>query len=259
VIRGNIFHSFVSAGKEDVLVQEYLSDLKSMKSDLEKMIASIAQLKELNLLEKNTSDGELIKILLETKFKKLPKTCIKLLDQMTQSESEEDQLLFIIKHKILNLDPLSINGYEELNDAVIIIDNKIAGFSTDLTLPVDVVLDYCQDSTIKSSGNVILSGKGQYVSKIYASDSVVFKKDKSVARGGIIKAGKEIKCKTVGGHGGVSTQLIVENHGEIWAEIAYSNTKFTIGTREYVLDVTSKDVHAYIDDSGELIVDKLLI
>ena len=70
-----------------------------------------------------------------------------------------------------------------------------------LTLPVDVVLDYCQDSIIKSSGNIIFSGKGQYVSQIVASDSVIFKQDKSVARGGVIKAGKEIKCKIVGGHG----------------------------------------------------------
>jgi hypothetical protein len=259
VLHGNIFHSFVSAGKEDVLTQEYLSDLMFMKSDLEKIIASIAQLKEMNLLAKNTSDGELIKILIETKFKKLPKACIKVLEQMLQSESEEDQLVFIIKHKILNLGPLSIDKYEELNDAVTIIDNKIASLSIDLTLPVDVILDYCQDSTIKSSGNVIFNGKGQYVSKIYASDSVVFKKEKSVARGGIIKAGKEIKCKTVGGHGGVATQLIVENHGQIWAEIAYLNTRFTIGAREYVLDVTSKNIHAYIDDFGELVVDKLRV
>ncbi|MEK6266314.1 MAG: FapA family protein, partial [Clostridium sp.] len=259
VVHGNIFHSLVSAGKEDVLTQEYLSDLKIVKSDLEKIIASIAQLKEMNLLDKNTSDGELIKVLIETKFKKLPKACIKVLEHMLQLESEEDQLVFIIKHKILNLGPLSINRYEELNDAVAIIDNKIASLTIDLTLPVDVILDYCQDSTIKSSGNVIFSGKGQYVSKIYASDSVVFKKDKSVARGGIIRAGKEIKCKTVGGHGGVSTQLIVENHGQIWAEVAYANTRFTIGTREYVLDVTSKNVHAYIDDFGELVVDKLRV
>ncbi|MBK5240368.1 flagellar assembly protein A [Clostridium sp.] len=257
VIRGNIFHSAISAGKEDVITQEYLSDLMSMKNDLEKIIASISQLKEMNLLEKNTSDGELIKILLETKFKKLPKTSIKVLEKISQSEGEEDPLVFIIKHKILNLGPLSIEHYEELNDAVSIIDNKIVTLSIDLTLPVDVVLDYCQDSIIKSSGNVIFSGKGQYVSQIHASDSVIFKKDKSVARGGLIKAGKEIKCKTVGGNGGVSTQLIVENHGQIWAEIAYSNTRFVIGAREYVLDITSKNVHAYIDDSGELIVDKL--
>ncbi len=257
VIHGNVFHSSISAGKKDVLTQEYLGYLKSMKSDLEKIIASISQLKEMNLLAKNTSDGELIKTLLETKFKKLPKACIKVLEEMLKSGSEEDELVFVIKHKILNLGPLNIEHYEELSDIVRVIDNKIATFEVDLTLPVDVVVDYCQDSIVKSSGNVTFSGKVQYVSQIFASNSVLFQKDKSVARGGVIKAGKEIRCKTVGGHGGVSTQLIVENHGQIWAEVAYSNTRFIIGAREYVLDVTSKDVHAYIDESGELVVDKL--
>ena len=37
--------------------------------------------------------------------------------------------------------------------------------------------------------------------------------------------------------GGVATKLIVENNGQIWAEVAYPNTRFIIGTREYILDV----------------------
>ncbi len=259
VVKGNVIHSSVAAGKEDVLTLEYLSDLKSMKNDLSKLISSIRQLKEMNLLERNTSDGELIKILLETKFKKLPKTSIKVAKSILQHQDSEDELIFIIKHRILDLGPLNIKSYEELNDAVRIIDNKIAVLEMNLTLPVDVVLDYCQDSIIKSSGNIIFSGKGQYVSQIAASDSVIFQKDKSVARGGVIKAGKEIKCKIVGGIGGVSTKLIVENHGHIWAEVAYPNTRFIIGAREYVLDVPSKNVHAFLDESRELIVDKLLL
>ena len=80
---------------------------------------------------------------------------------------------------------------------------------------MDVVLDYCQDSVIKSSGNIVFTGKGEYVSQMIASDSIIFEKDKSLARGGVLKAGKEIKCKIVGGIRGVSTKLIVENHGHI--------------------------------------------
>jgi len=259
VVKGNVIHSSVAAGKEDVLTLEHLSDLKSMKDDLIKLIASIRQLKEMHLLEKNTSDGELIKILMETKFKRIPKTSIKVVKRILQQQGSEDELIFIIKHRILDLGPLNIKSYEELNDAVTIIDDKISVLEMNLTLPVDVVLDYCQDSIIKSSGNIIISGKGQYVSQITASDSVIFQMDKSVARGGVIKASKEIKCKIVGGLGGVSTKLIVDNHGHIWAEVAYPNTRFVIGTREYVLDVPSKNVHAFIDESRELIVDKLLL
>jgi uncharacterized protein (DUF342 family) len=258
VIKGNVIHSSVAAGKEDVVTLEYLSDLKNMRDDLTKLISSISQLKDMNLLKKNTRDGELIKTLLETKFKKLPHTSLKVASRIMQ-QKEEDELVFIIKHKILDLGPLNIEKYEELNDALRIIDNKISALEMNLILPVDVRLDYCQDSIVKSSGNIIFSGKGQYVSQIAASDSVIFEQDKSVARGGVIQAGKEIKCKIVGGHGGVSTKLIVDNNGHIWAKIAYSNTKFVVGSKEYILDVDSKDVHVFLDESRELIVEKFML
>ncbi|MCB2288825.1 FapA family protein [Clostridium sp. CS001] len=258
VVNGNVIHSTVAAGKEDVLTLEYLSDLNSMKDDLVKLISSISQLKDMNLLQRNTRDGELIKTLLETKFKKLPQASLRVAKRI-MLQNEEDELVYIIKHKILDLGPLNIDSYEELNQAVKIIENKISILEMNLTLPVDVKLDYCQDSTVKSSGNIIFSGKGQYVSQITASDSVIFEHDKSIARGGVIQAGKEIKCKKVGGHGGVSTKLIVEANGHIWAKVAYANTKFMVGAKEYILDADSKDVHVFQDENRELIIEKLLL
>jgi uncharacterized protein (DUF342 family) len=258
IVKGNVIHSNVAAGKKDVVTLEYLSDLNSMKDDLTKLISSISQLKDMNLLQRNTRDGELIKTLLETKFKKLPQTSLRVAKRISE-ESEEDELVYIIKHKILDLGPLKIDNYDELNQVVRIIDNKISILEMNLTLPVDVKLDYCQDSIVKSSGNIIFNGKGQYVSQIVASDSVIFEQDKSVARGGVIQAGKEIKCKIVGGHGGVSTKLIVETNGHIWAKIAYANTKFVIGTKEYVLEADSKDVHVFQDENRELLVEKFLL
>ena len=257
VIRGNVINSSISAGKEDVLTLEYLSDLKSMKNDISKLISSISQLKEMNLIGKDTSDGELVKTLIETKFKNLPITSVKVAKRILAQENAEDELLFVIKNKILNFGTLNINSYEELNDVASVIDNKIATLDMNLTLPVDVVLDYCQDSVIKSSGNIIFTGKGEYVSQMVASDSIIFKNEKSLARGGVMKAGKEIKCKIVGGLRGVSTKLIVESHGQIWAEIAYQNTKFVVGDREYILDVSSKNVHVYLNEDRELVIDKL--
>ncbi|MBU3182989.1 flagellar assembly protein A [Clostridium psychrophilum] len=259
VVKHNVIHSSIAAGKEDVLILEYLSDLKSMKDDLLKLIASIKQLKDMNLIKRGTSDGELVRTLLETKFRKLYQTSFKIAKKILQKENVEDELLYIIKNKILDIGTLNLKNYLELNDAILIIDNKISVLDMELTLPVNVVLDYCQDSVIKSSGNITLTGKGEYISQMLATDSIIFQNDKSLARGGVIKAGKEIKCKIVGGSGGVSTKLIVEKHGQIWADIAYQNTSFIIGDREYILDVPSKNVHAYIDDTRELIVDKLIM
>lgn len=257
VIKGNVIKSNISAGKEDVVTLEYLGNLKSMKNDISKLTTSISQLKEMNVIGNSTSDGELVKILLETKYKNLPLTSMKVAEKILQQGNSQDELLFIIKNKILNVGTFSIDSYQELNDVTSLIDNKISSLDMKLTLPVDVVLDYCQDSVVKSSGNIIFTGKGEYVSQMVASDSIIFKKDNSLARGGVIKAVNEIKCKIVGGLGGVSTKLIVENDGQIWAEVAYQNTRFIIGEKEYILNVPSKDVHAYLDEARELVVDKL--
>ena len=259
VIKHNVIHSSVAAGKEDVLILDYLNDLKSMKDDLLKLIASIKQLKDMNLIERGTSDGELVRTLLETKFRKLYQIALKIAKKIFQQQNGEDELLYIIKNKILDIGTLNLKNYLELSDAVLIIDNKISVLDMELTLPVNVVLDYCQDSVIKSSGNIIITGKGEYVSQMLATDSIIFQNDKSLARGGVLKAGKEIKCKIVGGLRGVSTKLIVGKHGQIWADIAYQNTSFIIGDREYILDIPSKNIHAYIDDTRELIVDKLIM
>ena len=50
VVNGNAIHSDIAAGKEDVLILEYLSDLKSMKNDVSNLISSIKQLKEMKLI-----------------------------------------------------------------------------------------------------------------------------------------------------------------------------------------------------------------
>ena len=257
VVKGNVIKSNIAAGKEDVVTLEYLGDLKSMKEDISKLIASISQLKEMNVIGNATSDGEIIKILIETKYKNLPLTSIKVAKKILQEGNSQDELLFIIKNKILNVGTLNIDRYEELNDVATLIDNKISTLDRNLTLPVDVVLGYCQDSLVKSSGNIIFTGKGEYVSQMVASNSIIFQKEQSLARGGVIKAVKEIKCKIVGGLGGVSTRLIVENDGQIWADVAYQNTRFIIGEKEYILDVPSKNVHVYLDENRELVVDKL--
>lgn len=131
-------------------------------------------------------------------------------------------------------------------------------FEKTLELPVNVSIAYCQDSDIQSSGGVMITGKGEYISDIKASNSIKFIMEGSVARGGTLKAGEEIKCKVVGSTAGVSTKLQVGSEGNIWADIAYHNTIFKVGNRESVLDSPSKNVHAYLKD-GLIVVDKFVL
>ena len=121
-----------------------------------------------------------------------------------------------------------------------------------------MVISYCQDSYIESSGDVIVSSKGEYISNIIANKSIEFTQTGSVARGGTLRAKDEIKCKTVGSEAGVTTRLEVENAGNIWADVAYHNTIFKIGVREILLESSSKNVHAYLKN-GNIELDKFVL
>lgn len=257
---GNILNSTVSSGGEEVIKLRKIRILQSINSALEELIKTIEHIKKYNLLGEKVRDGEIIKVLVENKFKYMTEFCddyIKIVQGTT--DREEEKLASVIKQKFIGFAPLSINDFSELSILIKFIDANIQVLSRTLIIPVDMKISYCQDSTLTSSGNITITGKGEYVSEIIAYECVEFINPASVARGGIIKAKKEIKCRKVGSEGGVSTKLIVESEGNIWVDIAYQNTCFIVGGKEYILDTASKDVHAYLNCEGEIVVDKFIL
>ncbi|MCY6370438.1 flagellar assembly protein A [Clostridium ganghwense] len=259
-VRGHVINSTLSSGGEDIIKLNKMKKLEKLNSALVELIKSVEQVKKLNLLGKNVHDGEIIKVLIENKFKHITGICndyVKLIQG--NANNEEIKLASVIKQKLMGFAPISIKHYSELNVLIELINENIQIFRGILAVPVDMKIGYCQDSTLKSSGNIIITGKGEYVSEIIAHESIEFTNPTSVARGGIIKAKNEIKCKKVGSEGGVSTKLIVEPGGNIWVGTAYQNTCFIIGGREYTLDSASKDIHAYLNSENELVVDKFVL
>ncbi|SKA72756.1 hypothetical protein SAMN05428976_10154 [Clostridium sp. USBA 49] len=261
IIKGNVIASNIAAGGEDMEKIKEIEILESLITYLDNIISCIEEIKKFNLFGYDVSDGQIIKILIENKFKSIPKTCLTLISHIVKNRQNDDNeceiLIDIIKNKILGLAPLNIKHYGELFDIKNIIKERILLLKNNIFLPANIKLSYCQDSTINSSGDIIISGKGTYVSNLYAKESVYFTEKNSVVRGGFIKAGKEIKCKNVGSNGGVTTRLTVGECGHIYTDIAYENTIFTIGQREILLNYASKNVHVYLDDKHDIVVDKL--
>ncbi|WP_243108585.1 DUF342 domain-containing protein [Clostridium rectalis] len=260
-IDGNIIAANIIGGGEDVNRLKLLENLTNLKNDIVELINTVEEIKKFNLLGDDKRDGEIIKVLIENKFKSLPKTCLKIITGITLiGDTNADKTIVpIIKQKLVGLGPITIKHYSELSKILDVLEYEIILLKGELALPVNLKMNYCQDSKINSSGDIIVAGKGEYISDIIANGGVYFLDEKGVARGGLIKAKKEIKCKTVGSIGGVCTKLMVEESGHIWAEVAYPNTMFVLGQREFLLEVPSKNIHAYIDNKGELIVDRLLL
>lgn len=257
-IKGNVIAGKIFGGGDDVEKLKTLNHLEQLKELINNLISAVEEIKKFNLLGENKKDGEIIKILIENKFKILPRICLSVITHLNIQNDDftEDNLVNLIRCKLLGMGPISIKRYSELNEIANLIEEKLICLKDTLALPVNVQMSYCQDSIIQSSGDVIISGKGEYISEITANGSIYIAQEKSVARGGVLRAKNEIKCKVVGSTAGVPTRLEVEKEGNIWVDVAYQNTIFVVGPREFMLESPSKNIHAYLDHSGDIVVDK---
>lgn len=258
VINGNILNSTVTAGSENVERKQYLDNLVNLKDILSDLSASTEQVKANNLLGQK-QDGEIIKILIENKFKSLPKLSRSILNyNMSEGVQHSDLTTFII-NKLLGLGPLKIKDFRELTNLQEILQEEIEEIETLIVIPTDIYFAYAQGATIEASGSIYVTGKGQYTSNITALNKIEFTNEKSACRGGVLSAGTEIILKSVGSVAGVNTMLKVPKNGRIKADIAYNNTIFCFGEKQKMLEVSSKNVEVYLDKSGDIIIDKFVL
>ena len=160
-INGNVLNSTVTAGCENVERRQYLDNLINLKSILNELSSSAEQVKENNLL--GTKEyGEIIKILIENKFKSLPKLSRSILNyNMSQGIQQSDITTFII-NKLLGLGPLKIKEITELEHFIETLEEEIEEIETLIIIPTNVYLAYAQGANIEASGSVFITGKGQY-------------------------------------------------------------------------------------------------
>lgn len=260
-INGNVISSTVVGGGEDNEKIKAIEQMDKLYKLLSEMILAIEEIKKFNLLGYDTTDGQIIKVLIESKFKSLSIVCMGVISLSGMEKKQEnnsfEQLIELIKKKLVGLSPLTIKHYSEIFEIVNILKSILEELKMQKSLPVNIKLKYCQDSTILSTGDIIFSGKGAYISSITSLNSIYFIQDKSIVRGGTLKAENLIECKIVGSLGGVTTKLMVSEKGHIRISVAHENTILYVGSKEFALEYGCKDLHAYINDNYELVVDKL--
>ena len=256
VFEGSILNSTIKIGAQDIMNEMKLEDLQIFTKELSVLLASIQELKKKHLLE-DKKDGEIIKALIDSKFRNFTKKAMAVLKH--SGDENFDKIKSVIKTKLLGLGPLSIKFANDLYHLKEWLEEEIQPLKENLFIPVDVHINYVQDSEIKTTGNVIIEGKGQYTSTITSFGDIIFVKDNAVCRGGELVARGNIKAKTLGSTAGISTILKGTKDSVITADLAYNNTVFYFDERRYVLEVPSKDVKAYLDEKGEIVVEKFVL
>ena len=109
-----------------------------------------------------------------------------------KNETKGSELIDYLKEKVLGYNILKMKSLNDITMLLNILDNEIEYYDKNSIVPLDIRLSYCQDCEIKSTGNIIIGGKGEYTSKLTAMKDIMFTKPDAVARGGVISAGNNI-------------------------------------------------------------------
>ena len=258
-IQGSSINSNITVGADDLNLQDHIEVLTSLNKDLNGIIMAAKELRKRLGGNLSKSDGKVVKLLIESKFKKVPQKALKIIGDNTVEGDEINNIKKGLKEKIIGYGPLGIKYSDELFELIKCIDNEIEIEMSKTTQPIDIYLGYCQDVKAQSTGNIFVTGKGEYVSNLNAKGNIEFFADGAVARGGILEAGNNIKAKIIGSIAGVSTILKVPKNGIITADIAYQNSVFIFGERRYLLESASKDVKAFVNKDGEIEVEKFVL
>ncbi|WBW95485.1 DUF342 domain-containing protein [Oceanirhabdus sp. W0125-5] len=255
-IDGNVVTSSISSGKDEFFNKKILNSINSLISTITELKNMADQVFKSKMLGSNVKLGEVVKILIEKRFKKLEKDIEEYEALVASKDDRVKVIVSILKNKLTGLGPININNIEELGKVLTLLKNEQGRFYSEELAQSNIKLNYIQDSKIVSYGDVYITGKGEYISDIFADGNIYFVEN-SVARGGTLQARKEIKCSIVGSGGRVRTTIQVEKEGHIYIQKAFPNTKLIIGKIEYVIEEECRDVHAYMDENGEIVVEKI--
>lgn len=259
-VNGNVIGSNVSAGGEDIDKELRLQSIRKLEEVVLEIYKNIEFVISNNLIRGDINLGEVVKSLIDTKYKNLNKICMEVISNSIKNRDNNSIVVKFIHEKLIGLAVLNINELGDLDDGINLIREEISFLEEDSVKCANVEVNYCQESKVQASGNVTIKGKGVFSTEIRSLGKIEFVNKQAVCRGGTLTSKKEIKASIIGSPSGVKTLLEVqEKEGQIFLDIAYSNTEVKINKRKYIIERPSKQVHCYIDSKGDLIVDKFVL
>ena len=245
-ILGNAIKSNILSGQIDVEKKEYSEVLIEFKKILQELINIMEHAQKVH---KSFNFTELIKTLTEVRFVDFQKVALKIISFNLKNKIKLNKLVDYLKDYVLGYYILNLKSFNELNKLMEILDNEIEFYDKNIVVPLDVRIGYCQDCEIKSTGSIIISGKGEYTSNLNAMKDILFTQSDSVARGGVLTAGGNISAGIIGSPACISTVLNVPMTGRISATAAYKNTVFCFGKRKITLEIDMENINVFYDSN----------
>lgn len=254
IIARNIIQSNVVAGGYDAEKSVYIECLNDFYDEMKSLVETIEKMAE---RAPNRKIAELFKILVEQRYKEIPKIALEVITYNITFGIKESEILDFIRNKIVGINAFRIVSISELYDFENIIKEEIDYLGDECEISSDIKAYYVQNSNVVCTGNILITGPGSYLSTLRAVDKIEFTDVDSVVRGGTLIAKKHLKLKNVGSEAGIVTKLKVDEGGTIEAETIHSGTILIFGKKKKMLTKSGRKMLAYVNKYDEIQVDML--
>lgn len=261
----NVISSELNAGGMTLIYKRLLPELQRIFSLLQNLLQAMQILKAKSSFKVNDlqqGEGRLVQLLIDTKFKALPKTIEGLFEFIKTSKTTQppeikevvDQL-----QKLTGLNPLRIQKGQELFDILRIL--KAAGKQMQETCefmqPSNMSAGYIQNSVVKSSGDIVIAGRGSITSEMIAGGDILVKGQNAVVRGGKLHAGGATRVNELGSNANVTCTVRINEGAVLEAQLVHPAVTIESIYGNHKFKELSRNVKAYISSEGFLKVEKL--
>lgn len=83
----------------------------------------------------------------------------------------------------MGLNISNLKTMRDLEYLLELIEEEIDYYNDDMIIQSDIYVGYLQDSLVKSTGNIFVTGKGEYITNLIALKNIEFLNKDAVARG----------------------------------------------------------------------------
>ncbi len=253
-IEGNCINSSVEAGGLQILCEELTYFLEMIKVSLEMACDNVEQIVQTLKKRDQFSPKKfpyVLQTLLQTKYPELPdyvgqlKQLLKEKAVFSPPANAMDRIKEVIKFFLekgwaqVKDENTFYNMYTYTEEATTIVQG-IADTKSDITI------HYAQNSQLKCTGDILLTGPGSYNSNLECSGVVKIEK---LFRGGNIIAGDDIIIGELGSPGSSRSRGIIQVPEDKSIKLAkvHEGTRLKVGERQFRLDSTYSNIRIFLD------------
>lgn len=253
-IKQNITSSNLLSGGNNALVENFFSIIDPLHDDLVELTKLLPGLAKHPQLQ-NVKTGQLVQVLIDKKFNKIPSLItelFKLADNNTFGLPPE--MSEMIKYIALNIRGLNILKLESVDQVTKIVNSIEASHATmerEAHKKANITFPYAVNSTIESSGDVKVTGRGCINTTIRAAGSVSIA---GVFRGGDVFAGGDVSINEAGSELGAKTLIRTGEKQKVLLKKVFEGVRIQIGDRQATISTAQNNVRAEMSKDGNNIL-----